>query len=101
MLISIPFQPLSNPISIAKNQPFLRFSSHMFPVQSRLKSTPQVVREAAQLAVQAAALPSDAASGSDAGSARSEGRWSWELISEATTTEAEPEELEPLIPLAG
>lgn len=71
-------------------------------LMSLLKHPDKVVREAAQLAVQAAASPSgDAASGSDAGSAGSEGRWSWELISEATTTEAEPEELEPLIPLAG
>lgn len=57
-----------------------------------------MVREAAQLALEAAAaIPNavcdDAVSVSD--------RWSWELISEATTTEAEPEELEPLIPLAG
>ena len=56
------------------------------------------MREAAQLALEAAAaapkaLCDDAVSVSD--------RWSWELISEATTTEAEPEELEPLIPLAG
>ena len=65
-------------------------------------SSSEVVREAAQLALQAAAVPrngsADPASGSEGCVSD---RWSWELISEATTTEAEPEELEPLIPLAG
>mmetsp|Transcript_37294 Transcript_37294/g.80291 ORF Transcript_37294/g.80291 Transcript_37294/m.80291 type:complete len:314 (+) Transcript_37294:86-1027(+) len=67
-------------------------------LMSLLEHPDKVVREAAQLALEAAAaapkaLCDDAVSVSD--------RWSWELISEATTTEAEPEELEPLIPLAG
>eukprot|EP00435_Cladocopium_sp_Y103_P058040 s597_g20.t1 len=60
-------------------------------LMSLLEHPDKVVRDAAQRALQAAGDVHDA----------DLDRWSWELISEATSTEAEPEELEPLIPLAG